>query len=231
MGAVAVPASGVNERGVLREASQWRCDWFRGFGRGEAFQLQSHVIEIECPGRERGQYVPAENALVAHADVGGILQGHRQCRQHRTLRGDLYRSLRPLRDCALAAAAGTGLLAVLATVLNQALPLKLYPALVNAVMLVVFGTSLRFGPPLVERLARLQEPELPAFALAYTRRVTQVWCGFFVLNGGLALLTALYASDRVWMLYNGLLAYVMMGVLFAGEWLVRRRVKAAHAHG
>lgn len=130
-----------------------------------------------------------------------------------------------------AAAAGTGLLAVLATVLNQALPLKLYPALVNAVMLAVFGTSLRFGPPLVERLARLQEPDLPPFAVAYTRRVTQVWCGFFVLNGSLALLTALYASDRVWMLYNGLLAYVMMGVLFAGEWLVRRRVKAAHAHG
>ena len=65
-----------------------------------------------------------------------------------------------------AAAAGTGLLAVLATVLNQALPLKLYPALVNAVMLAVFGTSLRFGPPLVERLARLQEPDLPPFAVA-----------------------------------------------------------------
>jgi len=28
-----------------------------------------------------------------------------------------------------------------------------------------------------------------------------------------------------------LLAYVMMGALFGGEWLVRRRVKAAHAHG
>jgi len=27
------------------------------------------------------------------------------------------------------------------------------------------------------------------------------------------------------------LAYVMMGLLFGGEWLVRRRVKAAHAHG
>jgi uncharacterized membrane protein len=78
----------------------------------------------------------------------------------------------------VAAAAGAGLLAVLATVLNQALPLKLYPALVNVVMLLVFGTSLRFGPPLVERLARLQEPDLPPFAVAYTRRVTQVWCGF-----------------------------------------------------
>ena len=52
-----------------------------------------------------------------------------------------------------------------------------------------------------------------------------------IITGSLALLTALYASDRAWMLYNGLLAYVMMGVLFAGEWLVRRRVKAAHAHG
>ncbi|HEL7750083.1 TPA: hypothetical protein UL761_001623 [Stenotrophomonas maltophilia] len=129
------------------------------------------------------------------------------------------------------AAAGAGLLAVLATVLNQALPLKLYPALVNAVMLVVFAGSLRFGPPVVERLARLQEPDLPVSAVPYTRRVTQVWCGFFVFNGSLALLTALYASDRVWMLYNGLLAYVLMGILFAGEWLVRQRVRAAHTHG
>lgn len=129
------------------------------------------------------------------------------------------------------AAGGAGLLALLATLFNEALPLKLYPALVNAVMLVMFATSLRFGPPLVERMARLQEPELPPFAVVYTRRVTQVWCGFFVLNGGLALATALWASDQVWALYNGLLAYVMMGVMFAGEWCVRRRVKAAHAHG
>lgn len=129
------------------------------------------------------------------------------------------------------AAAGAGLLAVAATVFNEALPLKLYPALVNAVMLAMFATSLRFGPPLVERLARLQEPDLPPFAVVYTRRVTQVWCGFFVLNGGLALVTALYASDRIWALYNGVLAYVMMGALFAGEWCVRRKVKAAHAHG
>ncbi|UUS15171.1 hypothetical protein NMB32_04460 [Stenotrophomonas sp. CD2] len=63
----------------------------------------------------------------------------------------LLRALSTRQPLWWAAAAGTGLLAVLATVLNQALPLKLYPALVNAVMLAVFGTSLRFGPPLVER--------------------------------------------------------------------------------
>ena len=142
----------------------------------------------------------------------------------------LLRALTSRQPLWMAAAAGAGVLALLTTLLNQALPLKLYPLLVNVVMLLVFATSLRFGPPVVERLARLQEPDLPSFAVAYTRKVTQVWCGFFVLNGGLALVTALWASDRTWALYNGLLAYVMMAVLFAGEWLVRRRVKAAHAH-
>lgn len=142
----------------------------------------------------------------------------------------LLRALTSRQPLWMAAAAGAGVLALLTTLLNQALPLKLYPLLVNVVMLLVFATSLRFGPPVVERLARMQEPDLPPFAVAYTRKVTQVWCGFFVLNGGLALVTALWASDRTWALYNGLLAYVMMAVLFAGEWLVRRRVKAAHAH-
>ena len=129
------------------------------------------------------------------------------------------------------AAAAAGVLALLSTVFNQLLPLKLYPALVNVVMLALFGASLRFGPPLVERLARLQDPVLPPYAVAYTRRVTQVWCGFFVFNGALALVTALWMSDRAWALYNGLLAYGLIGLLFAGEWLVRQRVKAAHRHG
>ncbi|MFC5592727.1 hypothetical protein [Lysobacter niastensis] len=126
----------------------------------------------------------------------------------------------------LFAAVGTAALAVWATAFNAALPLKLYPALVNAAMLLLFGLSLRFPPTVVERLARLQDPDLPPGAVAYTRRVTQMWCGFFILNGGIAVITALWATERVWALYNGLIAYVMMGTLFAGEWLVRQRVKA-----
>lgn len=129
------------------------------------------------------------------------------------------------------AAAGTGVLALVATVFNQAVPLKLYPALVNLVMLGVFFGSLRFPPTVVERLARLQEPDLPQAAVRYTRRVTQVWCVFFVINGSLAIATALWTSDRTWVFYNGFLAYVMMAILFAGEWLVRQRVKAGHADG
>lgn len=114
---------------------------------------------------------------------------------------------------------------------NQVMPLKLYPVLVSVTLLCVFSISLVYPPTVIERLARLQEPELPPAGVAYTRRVTQVWCGFFIVNGSIALLTALWASDAAWALYNGMISYLMMGVLFAGEWLVRRRVKARAAHG
>jgi uncharacterized membrane protein len=131
----------------------------------------------------------------------------------------------------LVAAAGALILVIVTAVANQALPLKLYPVLVNAVMLGVFGISLRHPPSAVERIARLREPDFPPSAVAYTRKVTIVWCGFFIVNGGIALATAVWASDRVWATYNGLIAYLLMGLLFAGEWIVRQRVRARAEHG
>ena len=129
------------------------------------------------------------------------------------------------------AAGGAAVLVAVSWFANALLPLKLYPVLVNAVMLGVFAVSLRHPPTVIERLARLQHPDLPAEAIAYTRKVTVVWCVFFVVNGAIALATALWASDRAWALYNGLIAYLLMGVLFAGEWLVRPRPDPAKNHG
>lgn len=114
---------------------------------------------------------------------------------------------------------------------NQLLPLKLYPVLVNTLLLAVFGASLIKPPSMIERIARLKTPDLPLAAILYTRKVTMVWCVFFAVNGVIALFTALVASDAVWAFYNGGLAYVLMGLLFAGEWLYRQRVQAAGTHG
>jgi uncharacterized membrane protein len=116
-----------------------------------------------------------------------------------------------------------------ATVLGNAwAPLKLYPVLVNGVMLGIFGYSLVSPPSMIERFARLKEPNLPSEAILYTRRVTQAWCAFFVVNGSIALATALWASPEVWTFYNGVIAYLLMGLLFAGEYLVRLRFKRRH---
>jgi uncharacterized membrane protein len=108
---------------------------------------------------------------------------------------------------------------------NDLLTLRFYPVVVNAAMLTLFGWSLIQPPTAIERLARLRHPDLPPAGVAYTRRVTQVWCGFFVLNGGIALATALWSSFEVWSLYNGLIAYLLMGVVFAGEYAVRIRTQ------
>jgi uncharacterized membrane protein len=103
--------------------------------------------------------------------------------------------------------------------------------MVSAVLLAVFASSLLRPPTIIERIARLSEPELPPQGVAYTRRVTQVWCGFFVANGAVALATVLWGSEELWLLYNGLLAYVFMGALFAAEWLLRQRMRARAAQG
>uniref|UniRef100_A0A8I0CZE1 DNA gyrase subunit B n=1 Tax=Pseudomonas tritici TaxID=2745518 RepID=A0A8I0CZE1_9PSED len=102
--------------------------------------------------------------------------------------------------------------------------LLLYPLVVNLVMLAVFGGSLWTSMPLVERLARLREPDLPPEGVRYTRNVTRVWCVFFIVNGSIALLTVVKGDMQLWTLWNGMIAYILMGTLMATEWLIRLRV-------
>ena len=111
---------------------------------------------------------------------------------------------------------------------NALLPLKLYPVLVNAGLLGLFAYSLVVPPTIIERIARAQEADLPAAAVLYTRRVTQIWCVFFAVNGAIALVTAVWMPAVIWTLYNGLIAYLLMGLLFAGEYFARSRFKRRH---
>ena len=114
---------------------------------------------------------------------------------------------------------------ILAAWINKLDALRFYPVLMSSLMLCIFAWSLYFPPSLIERIARLQHPNLPPEGVVYTRQVTQVWCGFFLLNGLVAAYTAVWASLELWTLYNGLIAYVLMGVLMGGEYLVRLRTQ------
>ncbi len=108
------------------------------------------------------------------------------------------------------------------------LGLLLYPVLVNLTLLVLFALSLRHPPSIIETLARLREPDLPPQGVVYTRKVTLVWAIFFAVNGTIAAATIVLGKTW-WTLYNGLIAYLLMGLLFAVEWLVRQRVmRRAH---
>jgi len=99
--------------------------------------------------------------------------------------------------------------------------LRLYPVLINAMLLCTFGLSLKVGPPVIERIARLRFPDLPPEGVRYTRKVTQVWCGFFALNGAIAAALAFWGPWHWWTLYNGAISYALMGALMLGEWSLR----------
>jgi uncharacterized membrane protein len=95
------------------------------------------------------------------------------------------------------------------------------PVLINLALLYTFASSLR-GTPMVERFARMQDPALGPEQVRYCRSVTVVWCCFFVLNAALSGGLALFASLAAWALYTGLIAYILMGVLGASEYVVRK---------
>ena len=105
-----------------------------------------------------------------------------------------------------------------------ALGALLAPALTSALLGVAFAATLREGEePMITRVARAMErDEIPAPLLAWLRSVTLAWCGFFALNFLVSGSLALFGPMTWWTAWNGLLAYVAMGALLLGEYVIRK---------
>ena len=119
-----------------------------------------------------------------------------------------------------------GIVAILASAFTDStIGFKLYPLAINFAMLMVFTFSYFKPPTVIETFARLSEKKLPPSAIKYTAKVTLVWCLFFIINGLVSLYTAVFMSLDSWMIYNGFISYVLMGILMLVEYLVRLKVK------
>src|SRR3989441_3715150 len=110
---------------------------------------------------------------------------------------------------------------LLAGLFNQGQFFLLVPVLINAVLLIAFGRTLLWGPPMVETFARVRGRELPDEEVVYCRVVTGLWCLFFAFNGGVTLWLALGATLARWTLYTGVVSYMLIGTLFAAEMVYR----------
>ena len=124
------------------------------------------------------------------------------------------------------------------------LPLFLPPVLINAYLAWMFGHTLLAGRvPLLERVVRLVhgDREIDRRIPSYARRLTAVWTALFIavaaVNLALALLArpgglllsfgvhpAITVPFEWWSLFANLLNYLLVGALFALEYVVRRRV-------
>ena len=96
-----------------------------------------------------------------------------------------------------------------------------YPVLINFTMAVLFGLTLIYPPSAIERIARIKEPNLDKYGVIYTKKVTMIWCLFCLLNTIVSLFTVLNNNLTIWILYNGFISYILMGMLFLGEIIFR----------
>lgn len=78
------------------------------------------------------------------------------------------------------------------------------------------------GVPLVEHFARMVKPELSPGELAHCRSWTRIWGGYLLVLAALGLGLARWAPLAVWTVYVGVVSYVLVGVLFAVEYLIRK---------
>jgi uncharacterized membrane protein len=103
-----------------------------------------------------------------------------------------------------------------------------YPVMVNTVLLFVFVSSLYRQQTIVEKIARLRDPRFTDQEIPYARKVTIAWALFFAVNGCVALITVLIEDKFYWSIYNGAISYLLMGLMFAGEFYCRKRyIKSA----
>jgi uncharacterized membrane protein len=112
--------------------------------------------------------------------------------------------------------------ALAAAATNHPVALTLLPSLSSLWLLWMFAASLREDRSIVAQFATTMHDGFPDFLLPYCRNVTIVWCTFFAANALLSAALALFASREVWAWYTGVVAYALMGLLAAGEYVFHK---------
>lgn len=106
---------------------------------------------------------------------------------------------------------------------------KAYPVVVSGGLAFMFGASLWRSTSLVERMAELGGETLSPAIRLYCRRVTVVWALWLAINTLIAAALAIFGSREAWALWTGLLSYLVIGFIFAVEFILRRFLRRRHA--
>lgn len=118
------------------------------------------------------------------------------------------------------------LIGIICFVTNNSLFLKFYPVVVTISMFMVFALSIFNKPNIIFRFASLQDKTIKDSVNKkriekYCLKVTFVWCGFFIINSIVSVCSAIFFDEKIWTLYNCCISYVIMGLIFAVEFIVR----------
>jgi uncharacterized membrane protein len=128
--------------------------------------------------------------------------------------------------------AGFALLAAAPLVVEPDALLKLPPVIINLALAVWFGRTLAPGEePMISWFGRLvRGTELAPDLARYTRYSTVVWTAFFLIMAAAAAALAALAPPEIWSVFANGIDYLLVGVLFVGEYVFRRVRYGHHEH-
>lgn len=108
--------------------------------------------------------------------------------------------------------------------LKRIILLKYYPVCVNFIFFIIFFSSLFTKETIIQKIAKTMDGKLTDKTAVYTRKLTYIWCIFTFFNFIISLITV-FLPDKYWILYNGLISYLLMGTLFITEYLIRINIR------
>ncbi len=105
----------------------------------------------------------------------------------------------------------------------QTITAKVLPVLIQLMLMCFFGRTLLKGkgPSFIESFVRLEYPDFVPGISEYCRQLTIIWTGFFAMNAIVCVLLAIWGTDFFWTIYNGIVIYVMIGLLTIAEYIYR----------
>ena len=108
--------------------------------------------------------------------------------------------------------------------------LKFYPVITNSFIFTVFFSSLFCKETVIQKIAKKMDSELTDFSRDYTRKLTYVWCVFLFINLAISIITV-FQPAKIWILYNGCISYIAIGLLFGAEYIVRIILRTKYEKG
>jgi uncharacterized membrane protein len=97
------------------------------------------------------------------------------------------------------------------------------PILINAMLAWLFGRTLVHGRmPLIARFAVMEQSTLSDELAAYTRTLTWLWTLLFIAAALFSFALAMSGHRDAWSLFTNFINYLLVAVLFLGEFVYRR---------
>lgn len=92
----------------------------------------------------------------------------------------------------------------------------------------MFALSLR-NTPLIEKFAKKMGYTINTKQREYTRRATIAWSIFMFCLTIVSFITV-FLSDEIWVMFNGLISYILIAMMMCIEFIIRKKVNNANTN-